>query len=565
VLLVHIEANSLSFGITTVSCPFSSVIVKLSAKPSELSEKSNLALEGGFPTVKNIRVSFLMWMVLSLSTLSYGSGLSITNLRRGTYDYGSGNVELKFDVSWAGSWRTSTVPGNWDAVWLFVKFRVGGGPWQHARLNSSGHVTPSGTTLTTGLIDSSAPFNIIANPVVGAFLYRSSNGMGTLTLSDVVLSWNYAANGVVLGNAVDVKIYGIEMVYVPQAAFYAGDNATGDGAFKQGSGDNDPWYIFSESAFSVTNSAGNGTNSGQTASVYYIVNSSGGGGDATGSVFTLPAEYPKGYGGFYVMKGEISQGEWVSFFNTLDSTQKVTRDITSNTNGGKNTDSLSFRNNVSWSSGDATLPGGSTNYSGVAANYLSWGDLIAYLDWAGLRPMSELEYEKAGRGPTAVVSGEFAWGSTSITSATAITNDGTVSERGQNGSNATYDRPSGGVQGPLRVGSHGRGVGTRVASGASYYGIFDLTGNVYEGTVTAGNSTGRNFDGNRHGDGKLNSTGEANQATWPSTSAAGAGYRGGDWNDDASRATLSGRFNAAIGGGIRSGGNGGRGARISAP
>ena len=34
-LLVHIEANSLSFGITTVSCPFSAVIVKLSAKPSE--------------------------------------------------------------------------------------------------------------------------------------------------------------------------------------------------------------------------------------------------------------------------------------------------------------------------------------------------------------------------------------------------------------------------------------------------------------------------------------------------------------------------------------------------
>jgi len=188
---------------------------------SKLSEESYVAFKGGFPTVKNLRVSILICAVLCLSTLSYGSGLSITNVRRGTYDYGSGNVELKFDVTWMGSWRTSTAPGNWDAVWLFVKFRVGGGPWQHARLNSSGHLAPSGTTLTTGLIDSAAPFNLTANPVVGAFVYRSSNGAGTLILSDVVLNWNFAANGVVSGNAVDVKVYGIEMAYVPQGEFYA--------------------------------------------------------------------------------------------------------------------------------------------------------------------------------------------------------------------------------------------------------------------------------------------------------------------------------------------------------
>jgi len=530
----------------------------------ELSEESYVAFKGGFLTVKNIRVSILICAMLCLSTLSYGSGLSITNVRRGTYDYGSGNVELKFDVSWMGSWRTSTAPGNWDAVWLFVKFRVGGGPWQHARLNSSGHVAPSGTTLTTGLINSSAPFNLTANPVVGAFLYRSSNGAGTLILSDVVLSWNYAANGVVSGNAVDVKVYGIEMAYVPQAEFYAGDNATGDGAFRQGSSDNDPWYISSESAFSVTNSVGNGTGVGQTAGVYYIVNGAGGGGDATGSVFTVPAEFPKGYGGFYVMKGEISQGEWVSFFNTLDNTQKTTRDITSITNGGKNTDSLSFRNNVSWSSGDATLPSGATNYSGVAANYLSWGDLIAYLDWAGLRPLSELEYEKAGRGPTAALSGEYAWGSTSITGATSIASGGSVSERGQTGSNITFNN-AGGVQGPLRVGSHGSGVNNRVASGASYYGIFDLSGNLWERPVTVGNSTGRSFQGNRHGDGNLDTAGEANQSSWPTTSATGAGFRGSAWNASASDARLSERVIAAVVGGGRDGNIGGRGARFSAP
>jgi formylglycine-generating enzyme required for sulfatase activity len=265
------------------------------------------------------------------------------------------------------------------------------------------------------------------------------------------------------------------------------------------------------------------------------------------------------------MKGEISQGQWVAFFNTLDATQKATRDITSASNGGKNTDGLAFRNNVSWSSGDATLPGGGTNYRSVAMSYLSWGDLTAYLDWAGLRPMSELEFEKASRGPSAAVSGEYAWGSTSITGATSITNGGTSSERGQAGSNITYNN-SGGVQGPTRVGSFGSGgVTSRVATGTSYYGAFDLSGNVWERPVTMGNSSGRSFQGTSHGDGNLDLNGEADQSSWPSTSATGAGFRGGSWHYNASRARLSGRYSAAGADGLRSGNYGGRGVRSAAP
>ena len=178
--------------------------------------------------------------------------------------------------------------------------------------------------------------------------------------------------------------------------------------------------------------------------------------------------------------------------------------------------------------------------------------------------MSELEYEKAGRGPTAAVSGEYAWGSTSITGATSISNGGTVSERGQVGSNITYNT-SGGVQGPLRVGSHGGGVNNRVASGASYYGIFDLSGKLWESFVTVGNSTGRSFQGNRHGNGNLDTAGEANQSTWPTTSSTGAGFRGGNWNGSASEARISDRFYSCFVGGYRDGDFGGRGARLSAP
>jgi formylglycine-generating enzyme required for sulfatase activity len=462
----------------------------------------------------------------------------------------------------------NSAPGNWDAVWLFVKYRKNGGAWEHASLENSGHVVPAGMTVSTGLANTAygaGGFNIYLNPGVGVFVYRSSEGTGNLSLSSVRLNWNWAANGVVNGDTIDVRVFGVEMVYVPQGAFYAGDNATSFASFKQGSSDTDPWYVSSEAALSVTNSAGNGTGAGQTGAVYYYVTDSQASDDATGTTFTVPATYPKGYGGFYIMRGEISQGQWVAFFNSLNATQKATRDITSATNNGKNTDGLSFRNNVSWSSGNATLPGGGTNYSSVAMSFLSWGDLTAYLDWAGLRPMSELEYEKAARGPTGAVSGEYAWGSTSITGATSITNGGTASERGQAGSNIIYNN-SGDVQGPTRVGSFGSGgVTSRVATGASFYGAFDLSGNLWERSVTMGNSTGRSFQGTSHGDGNLDTNGDANQSSWPSISGTGAGFRGGNWYHDASLARLSDRAFAAYVYGIRSYNFGGRGVRSAAP
>jgi formylglycine-generating enzyme required for sulfatase activity len=423
-------------------------------------------------------------------------------------------------------------------------------------------------TVSTGMSNmmyGAGGFNIYLNPGIGVFLYRSSEGTGNLSLSNVRLQWNWSANAVVVGDVIDVRVFGIEMVYVPEGAFYAGDNATSLSSFRQGSGDNDPWHISSEGALSVTNSAGNGTGVGQTGGLYFYASSGWGGEDSSGAVFTIPGGFPKGFRSFYIMKGEVSQGQWVDFFNTLDATQKATRDITSNTNGGKNSDSLSYRNNISWSSGDATLPGGATHYGGVGVNYLSWGDISAYLDWAGLRPMSELEYEKAARGPAGAVSGEYAWGDASITGATSITNGGTVSERGDTGSNINYNS-AGGVLGPTRVGSFGGGgVTSRVASGASYYGGFDLSGSLWERIVTVGNSTGRSFLGTVHGDGNLDTNGDANQSSWPPISATGAGFRGGSWADIAAFAPLAGRYSAAYVGGNRSNHFGGRGVRSVAP
>jgi formylglycine-generating enzyme required for sulfatase activity len=505
-------------------------------------------------------------VVLSASEGVCG-GMDVTNTSVGTRDAGTGNAPINFDISWSNSWRSTDpgapAPNNWDAAWVFVKFRKNGGDWAHASLNNTGHTVPSGASLDVGLVDTSASFNISTNPGVGAFIYRSADGVGTFTKTGFSLSWKYTQDGVDEDDTIDIRVFAIEMVYVPTGAFFAGDNATSTASFRQGSSDTDPWYIGSESAITTGTQAGSGTGVGETNSEYRYVSNSQSGEDATGAVFTIPAEFPKGYQKFYMMKGEISQSQWVSFFNTLTTTQKSARDVTAAS--GKNSDSLSFRNNVSWTSGDATLPdqGGGATYASVAMNYLSWADLAAYLDWAGLRPRSELEYEKAARGPYRAVSGEYAWGSTSITGATGVSNAGLPNEAPSTAANCVYNN-SAGVQGPMRVGAMAAGDATRIASGAGYYGVMDLSGNVEERPVTVGNSTGRAFTGAKHGNGVLTSSGDVDVTSWLGTNPLGAGFRGGSWDFNASLARLSDRSVSAFTGTLRNSTRGGRGVR-SAP
>lgn len=104
---------------------------------------------------------------------------------------------IKFDISWENSWRTSTsVPVNWDACWLFAKFRVNGGPWHHCTLSASGgdHTAPSGSTITP------------SSDAKGAFIYRSTNGNGNNNWTNAKLRWNYGTDGVMDDAVVEVKL-----------------------------------------------------------------------------------------------------------------------------------------------------------------------------------------------------------------------------------------------------------------------------------------------------------------------------------------------------------------------
>ncbi|NBV31540.1 MAG: hypothetical protein EBR93_03250, partial [Bacteroidetes bacterium] len=81
---------------------------------------------------------------------------------------------VSFDLSWENSWRSADLDGsddsnagNWDAAWVFVKYRTAGGAWKHARLTASGHIAGTasgenmgeGAALQVGLVDQSSAYD----------------------------------------------------------------------------------------------------------------------------------------------------------------------------------------------------------------------------------------------------------------------------------------------------------------------------------------------------------------------------------------------------------------------
>jgi formylglycine-generating enzyme required for sulfatase activity len=411
-----------------------------------------------------------------------------------------GYCQVQFNIRWDNSWRSDqadinqATPFNYDAAWVFLKYRTGAGQWQHATLstNTADHKVPTNCALSVGLTGTNG---------VGVFLYRGTNSAGQFEADGVQLRWNYAANGVADGASVTVKVFAIEMVYVPQGAFYVGDGANSAGEF-YGGGTNTPFRITNENSLAVGNTLGD---------LYYPAGAAYG--DQSGPI---PAAFPKGYAAFYGMKYEITQGQYADFLNTIGAAQATAR------YSGMTTyrQSITVTNGVFYS---ASLP-----Y--VACNYLNWADLTAYLDWAALRPMTELEFEKACRGPISPVLGEYAWGSTSISNTIGIANSGQANEVPSNSAANCMCNQGDGGPGPMRVGCMGLGTGLRVRTGAGYYGMMDLSGNVWEEVVSVGDPTGRAFTAT-HGDGVLDASGNANVSSWPTDGSSGAGNRGGDWHN----------------------------------
>jgi len=492
------------------------------------------------------QIKLLLLLMVISSTTAVANNVSVSNVSLSGQNTTNHYSLVNFDISWDNSWRLSNGQSNWDAAWVFVKYRVKSGTtWHHATLHwvdgtgsNDGHTVPSGATIASANDNGSGG-------AYGVFIYHSSDmAQGSVNYTGAKLRWDYGTDGLADNDSVELRVFGVEMVYVPQGSFALGSGGTESNHFYKHPTTTDTYTVSSEGAITVGTASGN---------LYYPADN-GNAGDQSGPI---PAAFPKGYDAFYSMKYKISQEQYAEFLNTLSTTQDGNRYDAAN-NGN-------YRYGIGGSAGSRTS---SKPY--VACNYLSWADLAAYLDWAALRPMTELEYEKACRGTQTAVANEYAWGTSNIAgSAYTINNDGATNEGiatnySTTAGNASYNTTDGNINGPLRCGIFAANASNagRETAGASYYGIMEMSGNLWERPVTVGNATGRAFTG-ANGDGELDSSGDANTTNWPGTGATGAGFRGGNWNNNATNLRTSDRLIAAYTSSNRDNDYGGRGVRLA--
>jgi len=482
----------------------------------------------------------------------------------------AGQSDVQFDLSWGHTWRanwtepaTTNVTGtdlpveSWSAAWVFAKFRrPGGDGYSPATLSAdrAHHTVPGVAALDFGLTNGKG---------VGVFIYRAGVGHGPLDLKGVKLRWLHGADGGTEPDKADLKVFALEMVYVPRGAFMVG-SGTETGSLTDGSWKGGPAVPFLlDERWSGTAGRRIGKAPG------CLWGTSDEGAASIGPEGTLSDAFPTGHEAFYCMRYEVTRGQFADFLNTISS------DAYASTTGGD-------RDHA----GGHYTAAGRYGLSGVwpnlrpakphqACNLLSWWDAAKFAAWAGLRPMTELEYEKAGRGPLKPVPNEFVWGTACIAKEEyTVANEGKADERiaanySTMGGNANYDftmpaffggATRGGVSAvpgsPMRAGIFATPDSDRVAAGASYWGILELSGNVREQVVTVGHPKGRAFAGT-HGAGTLDVPEDWPEAKYSAGAgresgkedAIGSGLRGGFFGDmpsglrvsDRSRATYSPR------------------------
>ncbi len=435
---------------------------------------------------------------------------------------------ITFTVSWDNSWNTMgninpLYPNNWDGAWIFVKYQNNiDNLWKHAVVsaNAGDHSIAGGILQINTVSDG-----------MGIFIRRTNPGSGNISATTVTLKMN----PLVGSGAFNFKVFGTEVVYIPQSIFQLGDGNV-SGAF----------YFTPQDIDATKQTAGIGS------------------GALFGGSPALPAAFPMGYNSFYMMKYEISNEQWVDFLNTLTYDQQATR-IDVVPNSAVNTQAYaagtssiadnvikiinSGLNNTVPATFGCDLSGNNTyneNNDGqnMAVATINKADFFSFIDWSGLRPMTEMEFEKACRGTLPRVINEYAWGSTTINPhiRTQLSNLGMATESWggvvANGQAIGVSGPNGSY-GPGRVGLFATGTTGRATSGAGFYGNMDLTGNVWEFCVGI-DAAGVLFTG-LNGNGSISTLGDADVTGWPNGNAGSTGFgtfiRGGSWYEITSYTT----------------------------
>jgi formylglycine-generating enzyme required for sulfatase activity len=414
---------------------------------------------------------FLSISAFLISFVCLANNITVANATLSGQNIVAHTEIVNFDISWENSWRTSTNESNYDGAWVFVKFRkMGTTDWRHCTINTAGAVIGG----AGGVIQ-------VQNDKKGAFIYRAADGIGNVNYTANQMVWNYGTDGILDNETVEIRVFALEMVYIPQGSFLAGSGGTDTyGINTAGSSPVAPYLVATNGAITVGAVAGN-------------MNAS-----ANMTSGTIPAAFPKGFSAFWIMKYEVSQQQYADFLNNLDNARAV----------------ANYAN---------ILTGTNPNYVApqpeCAMQYMGVNSTSALADWSALRPYTELEFEKTCRGyNTPALPNEYVWGSTSIFALTAVANTGLVNESVATPSTANVNiltSAQGGYGAPARTGLFARTTGsTRELSGSAYYGVMNMADNLYETVVTSGTTAGRAITEAIHGDGFLSASGASDVPTW---------------------------------------------------
>lgn len=478
---------------------------------------------------------------------------------------------ILFNISWEHSWRDDV---NWDAAWIFIKFRLPKDSiWQYK------HLTMSASNNNPGTGNTVMKF-AVPDDKKGIFYYRQSNGGGNIKMDSVKLFWDYGADNVENIDSVEVKVFATEMVYVPEGTYCLGD---GNGkertsnSFQIKNAPNNFVTITNNwspliNTFQCITCGGNDdailTNTGVRISGLNGI-------DITGDKLAEYPDFPTGYRSFYVMKYPVTQGQYADFLNTLslrDSSQtqnwidttKLKRIHPKFKIALQNLDPFFYSIPIDVQRHTILLDTTEVKYT-VSRPDRAFGKGTSTLyesfsDWSAMRPMTELEYEKAARGPlppafkiynsaytgkndtsTNWHGGDWAWGNdtmiarvnpwdnniklnySGIENGTEVFTNYTIYNRYSNPAQNQGAIGAGGTtggdggNGPYRVGIFANDTSSRISSGATYYGIMDFSKNVSQITVSLGTRISRTFSYKKNGDGLLNTYGNSDSGEFFTT------------------------------------------------
>ncbi|MFA5437155.1 MAG: SUMF1/EgtB/PvdO family nonheme iron enzyme [Candidatus Omnitrophota bacterium] len=322
-----------------------------------------------------------------------------------------------------------------------------------------------------------------ATLISGGSIAPVSDGKGAFAQvgDNQTLRWSYGADGVSGSATVKVRLCAIEMAYIPAGAFVYNAGGIGGSTFNNYGGGS---QVTVSSADNIPSGAASG--------------------------------WPNGYNAFYIAKYEASQGQYVDFLNMLSAAQASARYPNTSAN----------RCSLTYTAGNPYGSRYAASSPNRSMNQTSWDDVRAYASWCALRPLTEMEFEKAARGGGAGTA-TYPWGNTAPSTSTYTFDGATFSQY-----YANYNNTS---SGPINVGHYLSAdiARSNAETGASIYGVTDLAGNNWEHLINCAWTT---VPANGYGTVNI-------PASWP-TAAAGKGIRGGGWGNVSSFLRVSDRDNA---------------------